>query len=1591
VVLGLISTGARATQYYVSTDGNDLNTGLSWAQAFATVGKGIDTASNDDVIDVNEGDYTGTLDFDEKAITIRSTDPNDWDVVANTEITATAVLFHSSEEANSVLLGCTIDGMIDCDGSGPTINKCIITAGIYCESGSSAVIENNKITGGIAKGIIIDSSTGQIRNNWIYDSDEGILLSAVTAPVAISNNTITDNADYGIRAVSCTAPNIPNISNCIIWDNDDDLSGCYASYSCIEDTFDVNDANYAGSINTDPCFVDADANNFHLDINSLCINAGDPDVYYYGQTDIDGEQRVYAEIVDMGADEATGFIYNGSKDKFYSYIQDAIDDANEGETLVVYPGSYSTPGPGSNVIDFDGKEITITGSEPDDWEVVAATEITSAVLFTSSEDANSVLTGCTIDNMVDCDGSGPIIKKCIITGGVDCSSGSSAVIENNKISNSSGNGALISGSAGAIRNNWIYDCSSNGILLYQITSAVEVSNNTVVGNSSAGIRAVSCTSPNIPDISNCVLWDNDVNDLAGCTATYSCIEDCNEASGTGNICGGANDPNFIDDANDNYHLQPDSPCVNAGDPSGDYAGQVDIQGERRVTDVNGVINIYAAVDIGSDEVAARVSIIIPVGSIYFYIQEAIDVAVDGDVIILQKGIYKGHDASKPEKRNYNLDFSNGLDEGTRAITVRSTDANDPEVVAKTVIDCENVGGRRGFNFHSGEDGNSVLSGVTIKNGGTSAYGGGIYCNNSSPKITNCVIRNNVSEEFGGGICCENKANPVFINCIIARNFALVGGGGMENYDATATLINCVFSENYTQGKGGGIHNYDATATLINCVFSENYITGSSWGGGIYNFRSDLTLINCTLCNNYSCYTSGIYNRKDSTKDATTELKNCILYGNGDCEIRNYSGTVGLKNCFIEYGKTTGTITYRGNDNIGRYSTDPNDPNFVAIYDPVGRDWIWGTEDDGLRLRTDSVCIDEGDNTELPADTNDLDEDENTTEYIPYDLTGIRRIADGNHAVEGSISATVDMGAYELPIIWYVVKGNSPQTEDGTSWTNAYDELQDALTNANIEDGNEIWVSDGTYIPDEGDGQTPDDRDSTFELIEGVAVYGGFEGDETAREDRDWTEHLTILSGDINDVDTDDSYHVVTGADGATVDGFTVTGGNADGSGYESRGGGIYCYSEWPAMIRSVIRNCVIEDNYADQGGGMYGQGCPSTVRDCVFSGNSADYGGGIYNIVDLVAIDTGGMVVTNCVFTGNEAENHGGGMYNYLSRPKVTNCTFYDNSADIRGGGMYNTLGSRPMIANSIFWGNTAVIEGDEIHNFNATARLRHCGIEDCGGSGNNWDSDFGDDLGGNIDIPDSVDPFDDSADPNGTDDDFMTSDDGLRLASDSPCIDAADGDFAPFLDILGLLRVDIPHIDDGVGVPDYVDIGAYEFRAKIVVMCWIDESEGSSPPRYFSYYWDSELYDFHLAKYRNLLDSLGGYAVVKSGCLVPDDHDPQETSWVLPEGYDAPDEINVEVCSRFPDHEDLTEMVEDFNDIRDGMVPDYLLLTVDDSDSMKLTDIWPTQVEYDAFIQAIKAICPNIVVLPTERRKFTDEAWVKEIRKLIEEEVLDY
>jgi hypothetical protein len=253
-------------------------------------------------------------------------------------------------------------------------------------------------------------------------------------------------------------------------------------------------------------------------------------------------------------------------------------------------------------------------------------------------------------------------------------------------------------------------------------------------------------------------------------------------------------------------------------------------------------------------------------------------------------------------------------------------------------------------------------------------------------------------------------------------------------------------------------------------------------------------------------------------------------------------------------------------------------------------------------------------------------------------------------------------AFAEPRVIYV-DTNASGANNGTSWKDAYNYLQDALEDANITPGcEEIWVAQGIYRPDE-DSNHPSgsgDREATFQLESGVSIYGGFAGDETSRDQRDWVANQTILSGDIDargDV-SDNSYHVIVGVTDAALDGFTITGGNANGGGNK------------------------------DNGGGMFNYDCSPTVTNCTFSGNEAWHGGG--GICDY----NSSLMVTNCTFSGNSALD-GGGMYNENGNPTVRNCTFNWNLAwvsdsyNANGGGMYNKDGS-PTVTNCTFSGNEA-------------------------------------------------------------------------------------------------------------------------------------------------------------------------------------------------------------------------------------------------------------------------------------------------------------
>jgi len=286
-----------------------------------------------------------------------------------------------------------------------------------------------------------------------------------------------------------------------------------------------------------------------------------------------------------------------------------------------------------------------------------------------------------------------------------------------------------------------------------------------------------------------------------------------------------------------------------------------------------------------------------------------------------------------------------------------------------------------------------------------------------------------------------------------------------------------------------------------------------------------------------------------------------------------------------------------------------------------------------------------------------------------------------------------------------VDDDAAGANNGASWTDACRYLQDGLAAA--LSGDEIRVAQGIYKPDE-DSAYPNgtgSRTATFQLKNGVAIKGGYasfgEPDPNAR---DIELYETILSGDLLGNDGPDfanngenSYHVVTGSGTdvkAVLDGFTITGGNADGSLSPDRcGGGISTVLGSPTLI-----NCAFTYNVAGYGAAMYINSGSPMLTNCSFSGNWAHFlGGGVYD-------KHSSPTMINCTFNRNTSGGSGGGIHNRdNSNPTLTNCTFTDNSASHVGGAIENRRFSSPTLINCTFTGNSAREGGAILSSYDDT------------------------------------------------------------------------------------------------------------------------------------------------------------------------------------------------------------------------------------------------------------------------------------------------
>lgn len=588
------------------------------------------------------------------------------------------------------------------------------------------------------------------------------------------------------------------------------------------------------------------------------------------------------------------------------------------------------------------------------------------------------------------------------------------------------------------------------------------------------------------------------------------------------------------------------------------------------------------------------------------------------------------------------------------------------------------------------DSSSVLENVVVAKGMADGsfpnnYGGGMYIKDATPMV-DCV-----TFAFNMAACDQNT--PPFI--------PITGGAGGAVYaeNSSATFYNSSFCLNQADDGAGIAGVFDSAVKLVNCVFQENFASRS--GGAIYcDTNSDFDIINCTIVGNLAANGGAIF-----STDSNPEIYNCIIWDNfanvgPQIAITAAGQLTKICNSVIDGGKADIFI-----EGAALFSCDiyTDDPSFV---DPGNCD---------LRLRTDSLYIDMGDEAKYMGP--DVDRDK-----------------------KDRFIRTLDLGAYELPSIIYV-DAAAVGVADGTSWTDAYVYLQDALLAA--VPGDQIWVAQGVYTPDlyTAFPNLKHNRLTTFPLRNDVTVIGNFEGTETDITDRPCEEGMsgTFLSGDVLGDDNyadfgpydlagttldDNVYHIITVGAGvnpsAVLRNVTVIGGVADGvSGNNSFAGGMlnlggsptikcvtftynHAYDSAGAVLNiggaPLFVSCVFENNFArNWGGAMQNQdGATPTIVCSSFLSNLAKSrsGGAIANLAGTE------ITIVDSEFIGNgEVGENGGAMFSIESIINICDSDFIENDADKEGGAMFSTDCDLNLYG-VFFSANTSEEDGGAMANF---------------------------------------------------------------------------------------------------------------------------------------------------------------------------------------------------------------------------------------------------------------------------------------------------
>jgi hypothetical protein len=658
------------------------------------------------------------------------------------------------------------------------------------------------------------------------------------------------------------------------------------------------------------------------------------------------------------------------------------------------------------------------------------------------------------------------------------------------------------------------------------------------------------------------------------------------------------------------------------------------------------------------------------------IQDAVDIALAGDEIVVSNGVY--------EVGARSMVGSNRL-VVTTALVVRS--ANGPAVT--TIRGYQVPGTTNGPNavrcvyLANG----AVMSGFTLTEGATlpntsdnNSSGGGVFCQSVSVVVSNCVVTGNSAGYCGGGACSGTLNDCVLSGnwsgsgggsyssklnrCTLSGNSAYYGGGAYSG-----TLDRCTLHDNSASQFAGGVD----FATLTNCLLSGN--SSATSGGGAHSS----TLNNCTLVGN-SASTSG-------GGAYAGVLRNCLVYYNVGADgatTNNYSGG-GLTNCCTTPLPATGSGNISAEPQLASLSHlsagSPCHGTGSAAYasglDIDGEPWA----------NPPSIGCDEYWSGSLTGSLSAAILADYSNVAVGFSLgfqalisgrvgTSVWDFGDGtvvsnrpfaSHTWAGSGDYEVVLTAYNQTHpagvtamatvhvvsqpVHYVAAGNTSPAAPYSTWATAASTIQDAVDAAAVP-GALVLVSNGVYA------------------VGATAVYGMSNRVAVAKPLVVQSVNgpaVTLIQG-VSRTGAE-AVRCVYLTNKAMLAGFTLTNGATQNAGdsYKQRsGGGVWCES-----AGGVVTNCVLAGNSAN----CYGGGAHSgTLNDCVLAGNSAAiYGGGAYN-----------AMLNNCVLSGNSASVSGGGVHS----GRLVGCALIGNSAASTGGGAYSsTLSGCTLSTNSALTG----------------------------------------------------------------------------------------------------------------------------------------------------------------------------------------------------------------------------------------------------------------------------------------------------------------